>query len=292
MKSLTQHINEKLVLNSNSKIKKHPVYKFQPESTKELKQLVRRLIEERGNDADLNDIDTSLITNMDSLFQGITTLANVDISQWDVSNVTSMDGMFFNKKNFNCDLSEWDVSNVENMESMFMDCDNFTGKGLKQWNTGKVKNMSYMFTECFKFAEDISGWNVSSCENFIHAFSGITEFNQPVGKWDISKAKQLSFMFLGCEKFNQDLSNWKFSQYLDKTVSLFNGCKSFEGKGLDKWVMPKFISDCSKMFAKCENLKEENIKNLDFSNASFTRGMFLETKISTAIINKILNIKD
>ena len=291
MKSLSQHITEKLVLNSSSKIKKHPEYKFQPESTKELKQLVRRLIEERGNDADLNDIDTSLITNMDSLFQGITTLANVDISQWDVSNVTSMDGMFFSKKNFDCDLSEWDVSNVENMGSMFMDCDNFTGKGLKHWNVGKVKNMSYMFTDCFKFAEDISGWNVSSCENFIHMFSGLTEFNQPIGKWDVSKAKSLSFMFLGCEKFNQDLSNWKFGHYLDKTTSMFNGCKSFEGKGLNKWVMPKFMNDCSKMFYKCENLKEENIKNLDFSNVSFTYDMFKETKISTAVINKILNIK-
>ena len=161
---------------------------------------------------------------------------------------------------------------------------------ISRFDTKNVTIMSYMFTDCFSFSEDISGWDVSSCENFSHIFSGITEFNQPVGKWDISKAKIINFMFLNCEKFNQDLSNWKFSEDICKTVSLFSGCKSFEGKGLDKWVMPKFISDCSKMFYRCENLKEENIKNLDFSLASFTRDMFKETKISTVVINKILNI--
>ena len=285
MKTLQQHIQEKLVINRNSEVKEN----YKPESTKELKQLVIRLIEERGNDADLNDIDTSLITNMDSLFQGLSEAINVDVSKWNVSNVTSMDGMFFNKKNFNCDLSEWDVSNVTDMNGMFMDCDNFIGTGLKHWNTSKVKDMSYMFTDCFSFNEDISDWDTSSCENFKSTFSGAKEFNQPIGKWDISKAKQINFMFVNCEKFNQDLSDWKFSQYIDKTTSLFNGCVKFEGKGLDKWVLPKFISDCSKMFYRCENLKEENIKNLDFSNASYTLDIFKDTKISHETIVKILN---
>ena len=36
---------------------------------------------------------------------------NGDISNWDVSNVTNMIGMFYNSQ-FNGDISNWDVSNV------------------------------------------------------------------------------------------------------------------------------------------------------------------------------------
>ena len=43
------------------------------------------------------------------LFKGDTTF-NRNISNWDVSNVTNMDGMFDSAFVFNQDLSSWDVS--------------------------------------------------------------------------------------------------------------------------------------------------------------------------------------
>ena len=45
MKSLSQHINEKLVLNNNNKIRK---YNYHPKTKEELKELIKQLIEERG----------------------------------------------------------------------------------------------------------------------------------------------------------------------------------------------------------------------------------------------------
>lgn len=93
MKSLTQHINEKLVLNSNSKIRKQE-YNYRPETYEELDDLIVKLIDERGNDADLNDIDTSKITTMESIFRNYQDF-NGDISEWDVSNVKYMSGMFY-----------------------------------------------------------------------------------------------------------------------------------------------------------------------------------------------------
>ena len=41
------------------------------------------------------------------------------ISDWDVSNVTSMSSLFQNKPTFNGDISSWDVSNVNNWYNMF-----------------------------------------------------------------------------------------------------------------------------------------------------------------------------
>ena len=51
-----------------------------------------------------------LVTEMYGLFRNMTTF-NSDISNWDVSNVTNMIGMFY-KSQFNGDISKWDVSNV------------------------------------------------------------------------------------------------------------------------------------------------------------------------------------
>jgi surface protein len=43
-----------------------------------------------------------------------------DIENWDVSNVTNMNGLFFDEcfSTFNEDISNWDVSNVTNMSWM------------------------------------------------------------------------------------------------------------------------------------------------------------------------------
>ena len=79
-----------------------------------IKQLVREGIKKHGNEADLNYIDVSRVTNMESLFKN--TGFNGDISKWKVSNVTNMEDMFSGCKNFNQPLNDWVVSNVTNMK--------------------------------------------------------------------------------------------------------------------------------------------------------------------------------
>ena len=91
-------------------------YNYHPTTRDELKELVDKLIKERGNKADLNDIDTSEIKDMYRMFYG--SEFNGDISNWDVSNVKDMECMFGNSK-FNGDISKWDVSNVKDMGEMF-----------------------------------------------------------------------------------------------------------------------------------------------------------------------------
>ena len=44
---------------------------------------------------------------------------NGNISDWDVSNVTDMSGMFSNNKVFQGDISKWDISNVTDKRDMF-----------------------------------------------------------------------------------------------------------------------------------------------------------------------------
>ena len=116
MKQLNKYIVERLHINKD--IGNHS-YNYHPKTRDELKELVDKLINERGNDADLNDIDTSAITDMNYMFYK--SKFNGDISKWDVSNVRDMYCMF-NYSSFtgeNGDISNWDVSNVEDMYGMF-----------------------------------------------------------------------------------------------------------------------------------------------------------------------------
>ena len=41
------------------------------------------------------------------------------IASWDTSEITSMNGLFLYKANFNDDISRWDVSNVSGMSSNY-----------------------------------------------------------------------------------------------------------------------------------------------------------------------------
>ena len=119
MKSLPRFIQEKLIIKKNKAIN----YKYFPETKKELKAIIVQRIKNEGNEVDLNDIDTSNITDMSSLFEE--TNFNGDISKWNVSNVTDMSSMFYNCSKFNQDISGWDVSNVTNMDEMFNSCIKF-----------------------------------------------------------------------------------------------------------------------------------------------------------------------
>ena len=112
MKTLQNYITEKILINKNSKIE----YIYHAKTRDELKDIIDQRIESEGNDCNLNDIDTSNITDMSYLF--LESDFNGDISNWDVSNVTNMMTMFMNSK-FDTDISNWDVSNVTNMRSMF-----------------------------------------------------------------------------------------------------------------------------------------------------------------------------
>ena len=169
MININNFIQEKLKINSKSKISQ---YTYQPKDRDELKELIDKLIEKRGNNADLNDINTSEITDMYDLFT-------------------------FSNSRFNGDISEWDVSNVKDMSQMFMGSD-FTGKNgdISNWDVSNVEDMSCMFQHS-KFNGDISKWDVSNVENMNNMFqdSKFTMKNGDISNWNIHKLKDMSWMF-------------------------------------------------------------------------------------------------
>ena len=134
-----------------------------------------------NGDADLDCLCTSLVTDMNRLFENKTT--NQDISSWDTSNVTNMRAMFKN-------------ANVSST--------------LNKWNTGNVNNMYEMFGGNSGFNQDIGSWDTSSVTTMKYMFSGATSFNQAIGSWNTSNVTDMSHMFGTAYAFNQNIDAWGY----------------------------------------------------------------------------------
>ena len=93
-------------------------YEYFPETKEELKEIVRMEIEKQGGvDVNLNMIDMSKITDMNIMFNKYTSLQNLDVSGWNVSNVKYMNGMFNGCKSLDTDTTMWKIrtNNIDNM---------------------------------------------------------------------------------------------------------------------------------------------------------------------------------
>ena len=132
---------------------------YKPKDRGNLKNLLKRMIEVRGDEGDFNDIDTSEIEEMNFLFTNKTTF-NGDISGWDVSNVKDMEGMFSSATSFNQDISKWNTSEVTNMKDMFCHAASFN-QDISKWKFPNVEDMSGMFWGATSFNQDLSEWNLT-----------------------------------------------------------------------------------------------------------------------------------
>ena len=70
----------------------------------------------------IENLDTSNVESMDSLFLGCLNIEELDLSSWDTSSVTNMNAVFDmnneNKLKY-INLAGWDTSNVTTMRNMF-----------------------------------------------------------------------------------------------------------------------------------------------------------------------------
>ncbi|MDB9827673.1 BspA family leucine-rich repeat surface protein [Flavobacteriaceae bacterium] len=106
------------------------------------------------------------------------------MENWDVSNWTSMNGLFDSDKPIKSDLSYWDVSNVEDFR-LAMQLET-TNPNINNWDVSKATNMSGFFSDSSdnKYIEgiDLSGWNVTkvtTCNDFFGSITNWPESKKP-----------------------------------------------------------------------------------------------------------------
>ena len=165
-----------------------------------------------------------------------------DISTWDVSQVTNMDGLFANKVNFNSNIGNWDTYNVTNMRNMFYNARSFN-QYLGNWFTSRVTNMEGMFHMATLFNNNNqplitrgAAWHTYRVTTMNSMFAGATSFNQPVSNWDVSNVQSMHGMFSGATSFNQDISYWDVSNVRGMSV-MFSQATSFNQHKIGIWII-------------------------------------------------------
>ena len=165
------------------------------------------------------------------------------ITNWDVSDVTDMRGLFEGLESFNQQL-DWATSNVTTMSLMFRGCRSFNQ--LLKWDTSKVEYMGATFEGCSSFNQLLE-WDTRNVTTVRAAFRGCSSLNQQLG-WDTSKVTDMSTTFEGCSSLNKPLS-WKTGNVTDMSA-MFKGCSSFN-KPL-KWDTCN-VTDMSSTFEGCSS---------------------------------------
>ena len=88
-----------------------------------------------------------------------------DLSKWNTSKLKDMSGMFQQSNIVELNINNWDVSNVKNMDSSFSLMPNMTKLDLSKWNTSNVTNMTKLFSgnKNLKYL-DITNWDTTNVE--------------------------------------------------------------------------------------------------------------------------------
>ena len=130
-----------------------------------------------------------------------------DLSKLDTSEITDM-SQLFEYSGFNGDISNWVVSNVTDMYGMFRDAKAFN-QPLDNWKTYNVLFMDEMFCNAESFNQDINSWDISKVKDMGWMFNNAKNFDKPI-LWDLSKVETLIFIFYEAKAFQDKFNNGDF----------------------------------------------------------------------------------
>ncbi|MFV0506568.1 MAG: BspA family leucine-rich repeat surface protein [Bacteroidales bacterium] len=123
---------------------------------------------------DISTWDLSSVTDMQAMFSKASSFNNGEKTNngekpltWGATTslVTTMEDMFYQASSFNQDVSDWDLSSVTSTRFMFQQATAFNNGGQPlDWGdkTQSVTDMRKMFQKVKSFDQDISSWNISS----------------------------------------------------------------------------------------------------------------------------------
>ena len=145
----------------------------------------------------IEPLDTSNVTNMSYAFSNFSSLSSsLDLSNWDISKVTTVQSMFTYAKIPELNLTGWDTSNITSFQSLFGDASISTITGLDSFDTSKVTNMGNTFDSCKATSLSISNWDTSKVTTMSGMFADCIYLETlDISGWDTSNVKDFGSVY-------------------------------------------------------------------------------------------------
>ena len=209
---------------------------------------------------DVSNYNTSNVTTMGSMFDATAATELIGLENFDTSNVTDMSGMFSGSKIEKLDVSNFNTSKVTNMNGIFGGSEATEIIGYENFDTSKVTNMRGMFSQVKIPVLDISKYDTSNVTDMYALFRFIKGNVEIKGldKIDTSNVTNMSEMFYQNKTANIDLSNFN-------TSKVTNMSKMFKESAVTSLDLSSFdtsnVTNMKEMFLDAINLTTIYVTN-------------------------------
>lgn len=172
----------------------------------------------------LDDLDTSKVTNMHFMFGVCRSLEELDLSGFDTSNVKDMSNMFYECTGLKkLDLTDFNTSRVTSMASMFNQCNSLTSVNLTGLDTSQVTDMSSMFYHCVALEYvDLNSFDVTNVTDMTWMFNTCSSLKTIYAKegtdWS-GTSINMDNMFNGCDVLTGGEGTAYDSSHIPKTYA-------------------------------------------------------------------------
>lgn len=222
-------------------------------------------------------VNPGKLESIASMFKYCSSLTNIDLSGWNLNNVTSMESLFqYCSGLASVTLPKVTSKNIQNMQYMFNGCSALTSVDLSGWNVENVRMMTNLFKGCFNLKEiNLSGWVPKSLEEIYGMFSNCTSLESiNLSGWNLENMTEIQYMFSGCTSLKTvDLSNWKTPK-LSVLGRLINGCGSLTYANLSGWDVSSLYQIDVYPFSGCVNLVTLDLSGWNLDNTIVDRRLF------------------
>ena len=226
--------------------------------------------------ADLSNVNTENVTNMNSMFSDCRSLVSLDLSGFDTKNVTNMGYMFFSCSGLtSLDLSVFNTNNAKNMRDMFYKCSGLTSLDLSSFDTRNVTDMSSMFGSCSGLTSlDLSSFDTKNVTDMGQMFVLCSAFTSlDLSGFDTKNVTDMGSMFDGCSGLTSlDLSGFD-TKNVTMMYRMFGGCSaliSLDLSGFDT----RNVTNMGYMFFDCKSLISLNLSGFDTRKVTYMDAMF------------------
>lgn len=239
------------------------------------------------NITDIIVVDKIIPASIDYWFRSaVSDYETMDLRKLDTSLVTNMASLFMNNQSVkSIDLEGWNTDNVKDMSNMFKGCYKLESVGLAISGANSVKDMSNMFRNCVSLADlDLSAFSTRDLV-YMEGMFYMDESEEPskltsvdLSSFNLHKVVTMRRMFYGCVSLEN--VNFGTTSSTARVEDLSQMFRMPEGSdvALRKLDLSRLsfnsLRYCESMFKNCSALADIDVTSLSVSHVKDMSYMF------------------